>query len=224
MVRIIIGLALLLKTINCYTQNIDYSVFKGKPLKASISVRIDQPYFCTYKDYAYPAFYLRFKNGYNNNTTVENLILSAYCRSINDLTVVPRYNGANPNSGIRNGLILAHKLTFFWQGVETSIVKFYEMKDSIVGKPLSVQLQNIDNAWKQVDLEGIKYIENALLSIQTNMFWELFNKDESNVPGIIEIRKKVKDDEGILNISLLSNFINQERKKNSKDYKLICDN
>lgn len=85
-------------------------------------------------------------------------------------------------------------------------------------------LQHVGGTWKQVSLPEIRYIESTVLSIRTNIFWELYNKRSSEIPGVNEVRKVVKDEEGLLNIGLLSDFVNKERKKGSTAYNLVCDN
>ncbi len=207
-----------------FSQNVDYSLFKGNPVKVSIPVRLDQPYFCEYRDSSSNPLRMVYKAGFNSLSTPENILFSAYCGAEGSVSNTPVYNGAKPDTTQRNGLLFIHKLTFFWQGVETAVVKYAEMKDSIVSKPISVQLQHIGSRWKPVNLPDIKYIENAMLSIRTNIFWELYNKRSSEISGINDIKKVVKNEEGLLNIDLLSDFLAKQKESNPTTYKLMCDN
>ena len=201
----------------------NYEIFKGKPVKTVVPTRLEEPYFCEYKDTTYNPLRMICKADFTGTATPENLILSAYCGSINELATIPRYSGSNPDTTERNGIILIHKLTFLWQGTETSIVKFSEMKDSVIGKSISVQLQKSGNTWQQVNIDGINNIENVLSSIRTNLFWEFYHKKSDN-PAVSTAYMKVKDEEGLLNIDLLSDYINQLRKSDPATYSGICDN
>ncbi len=208
---------------SAFSQQVDYSQFKGKAVKVSIPIRLDQPYFCEYRDSTSSPIRLVYNADFSSSATPEDFLLSAYCGTLGGVSA-PVYNGPKPDTTLRNGLMLIHKLTFFWQGVETSVVKFAEMKDSLVGQPYSIMLQHVGGTWKQVSLPEIRYIESTVLSIRTNIFWELYNKRSSEIPGVNEVRKVVKDEEGLLNIGLLSDFVNKERKKGSTAYNLVCDN
>lgn len=205
-----------------YSQT-NYEAFKGKGVKTITPTRLVKPYFCQYKDSMYNPIRFIYQSGFNSASTPEDIIYSAYCGASVGLNTVPVYSGINPDTSNRNGIILIHKLTFFWQGVETAIVKFAEMKDSVLGKPSIVQLQHIGNGWQSSNINGIKNIENVILSIRTNFFWE-FNNRKSEIALVSNSYPKVKNEEGILNIDLFSDFINQLRTNDANTYNIICDN
>ena len=205
-----------------YSQT-DYKAFKGELVKTITPTRLIEPYFCEYKDSAYNPVWLVFTEGFSSKNTPEDVLLCAYSGTIPGISKVPKYNGSIPDTSKRNGLILFHKLTFLWQGTETSIVKFSEMKDSVIGKSISVQLQKTGNTWQQVNIAGLNNIENVLSSIRTNLFWEFYNK-KSDIPAVSAAYMKVKDEEGLLNIDLLSDYINHLRNSDPATYSIICDN
>lgn len=203
-------------------QDVNYDLFNGRPVKVSIPVRLDQPYFLEYKDTSYLPLRLIYSAGFNSSSTPENLVLSAYSNSLNNLGQVPRYNGPIPDTTRRNGLILIHKLTFFWQNTETAIIKLAEMKDSLIGNPVTVQLQHINNYWQPADIDEVKNIEAVMLSIRTNMFWELHNR-ASELPAVKEAYLSVKDEEGLLNVDMLSNYLKNLKNIDRVRYNLFCD-
>lgn len=223
MVKVILIFIITICSAKVFCQEVNYEAFVGKPVRVSIPVRLDQPYFCQYKDSMYNPIRFIYQSGFNSASSPEDIIYSAYSGASVGLKTVPVYNGINPDTSNRNGIILIHKLTFFWQGVETAIVKFAEMKDSIIGKPSIVQLQHIGNGWQSSNINGIKNIENVILSIRTNFFWE-FNNRKSEIPLVTNSYPKVKNEEGILNIDLFSDFINQLRTNDANTYNIICDN
>lgn len=205
-----------------YSQT-NYETMKGQETKTITPTRLINPYFCQYEDSIYNPVRFIYQSGFNGVSTPEDIIYSAYCGASVGLNSVPVYNGIKPDTTNRNGIILIHKLTFFWQGVETAVVKFAEMKDSIIGKPSIVQLQYTGNNWQPSNINDIKNIENVMLSIRTNFFWE-FNNRKSEMAVVSGSYSKVKDEEGILNIDLLSNFLSQLRKNDPATYSIICDN
>ena len=221
MVKYILFLFLFLFQMS-YSQT-NYEIFKGENVKTITPTRLVEPYFCQYKDSMYNPIRFIYQTGFNSASTPEDIIYSAYCGASVGLNTVPVYSGIKPDTSNRNGIILIHKLTFFWQGVETAVVKFAEMKDSIIGKPSIVQLQHTGNNWQASNISGVKNIENVILSIRTSFFWE-FNNRRSDITFVSNSYSKVKNEEGILNIDLLSDFLSQLRNNDAAAYNIICDN
>ncbi len=208
----------------CASAQTNYEVFKGESVKTVTAVRLVEPYFCTYRDSNYNPIRLKYRAGLNSQTTPEDIIQAKYCGNYNGLPKVPVYKGTKPDSTEKNGLVLIHKLTFFWQGTETAIVKFAEMKDSIMGKPIVIQLQKAGNIWNLSEIKEINYIEKVIASIRTDMFWEIYTKADGQFPTINQMKKKVKDEEGLLNINMLSEYLNSIRVSDNGLYLILCDN
>ena len=202
----------------------NYESFKGTSVKSVVPSRLEDPYYCIYRDSMQNPVRLIYKWDFNSAATPEDYVFSVYCGSIPNVPNALSYYGVKPDTTSRNGLLLLHKLTFSWLGVETAIVKYADFYDSTIVKSYVIQLQHLGTTWKRVDIAGIKDVEKAMLLVRSKKFWAVYQKRSSEVAAVNEFKKLVKDEDGVMSISLFSDMLAKLKSTDKVTYDLLCDN
>ncbi len=215
---------------NAFSQDIDYSEFKGESFKAGIDVRLDKPYF---KEYGYPVLDQYILLPTNNREELQgkpecvlnDIILSAsgvlnYFLDNVD-SKVDDYKRPVDLLNTANFFLLRHKLSFTRNGNEIAVIKYTQFIDSIAIQDFSIQCIRYENedSWKGMKNKDINHIEYALLNITAGEFWSLIKSrelDENDVPVPEELRQELKDDEGVLNLYKLSAYLRERQSKGKK--------
>lgn len=216
----------------CYSKlnaQVDFSKFKGELVSVSLPTRLERPFFQEYRDtakYIYP-------NQYNFiNTIVEYTIYLSYVNgaSAYNQEGTPRgkqlilSKAINNDSTGQNFIVLQHKLTFLYQSNEVSIIKFYEVKDSITQPFQTCQFIKTNSGWRIFYDAELEQIAQVIGKLKTSMFWEFNNKGDGTIIFINDDKKKMKNEEGILNVSLLAGYLNDLKRMSPEKYNTLCDN
>ncbi len=210
-----------------YCQTTNYSNFKGVNVKVQLTNRIEAPYFKQYGN-PFKKEYIKMTafNRFNFSDTPEEILFNVYTSSSDnqlkrsfakntkiDLTSFKQTS--NLSDSLKDFLVLRHKLTFNLNDQELAIIKYTQYKDSVALGDYSIQVLGNKKIWQGVKLKEFSEIEFAVLSITADEFWSFHKKgklDENDKYIAPEILEKVKDEDGVLNLSKLASFI-RERKK-----------
>lgn len=201
-------------------QNIDYSKFNGDLVNVAMQYQLDKPYFQDYKDntsHIYPHVNKASPN------TIEGYLYNLYVNGATEGHSISLSKASTSDTTLRNFLLLQHKLTFYYNGKEIAILKFNEVKDSVIGKPQSASFIRINENWKLFTSADIGYTERVIGYMKTSSFWEFYNKSNGSTDFINRVKKSLKTEDGILNISLLSAYLDRLKKENPQQYFQICD-
>lgn len=201
-------------------QDIDYSKFNGDLVNVAMQYQLDKPYFHDYKDstsHIYPHV------NKASRKTLEEYVYNLYVNGATEGYSINLSKVSTSDTTLRNFLLLQHKLTFYYNGKEIAILKFNEVKDSVIGKPQSAVFLRINENWRLFSSADIGYIERVIGYMKTSSFWEFYNKSNGNTDFINKMKKSLKTEEGILNLSLLSSYLDRLKKENPQQYWQICD-
>ena len=100
---------------------------------------------------------------------------------------------------------------------ELSIIKYTQFADSLAVSDFAIQVLRTNERFQGVRLDKYRDIEFALLHISAEEFWALHRREQQQPNKIISetVLSQVKDEEGVLNLSKLSDII-QERVRQGK--------
>lgn len=227
--RLVYSFLFLLFVRDTFSQQIDYSNFKGDNVSVSLKVRLTNPSFFEYSSKKGELNFFPITMGSKSLQGSSEELVSFYYRAqtkpeINQfvsVNAVNKYSGFmyQKNDSSKNYLGLVHKLTFDFGGLETSIIKYFELKDSVVVAYSLIQLQRNNGSWQMVNIMELDNIEFSIRSLKTKYFWEFYNQSESKIPIINDLRKQARIEDKILDIEKLGQLI----KLNKSKLKEYCD-
>ena len=202
---LLVSLILVITSAYSFGQNIDYSKFKGKKIKVNQITQVNKPFIYDYQ--------------VNSSNGLDSLIFDM----IPNKTAEKILTESNKNLFLKNEenknnfLKLKYKLTFENQGDLVSIIKYNEVKDSIISLPKSIVLIKTNNIWKKINSENTKTIEYVVRNLSIESFWQFYNnEDDSRFPEINKLKPLVKDANGVLNIEKLGKVIKKNKSVLSK--------
>lgn len=219
----ILCLFMLLVSGNLFGQNQpDFESFQGFNVSTKINSEIVDPVFYEYIEEEEKI--LRFQNTSIldiDQQTEESLVKGMFNltgRIPGDLFL----SGEGKNSlnklkaeiqkdSLRNFCILSHKLSFSFGGQPLSVLKIIEYNDSVAVGVHSIQFKKKGTWWFISDISQVKEIEETVKHIKTEFFWEFYNSSDSKDHKVNELRKMVKDKDGVLDIMKLSHLIIESR-------------
>jgi len=214
-----------------FSQQINYSKFQGEKFSFSINDKLNKPYF---REYGSPN--LEYVKIYNSNSsklrgTPEEILNKIYSsRNVEDLNKQfkpsSRVNYTNyktqlnvSDDTLRNFLLLRHKLTFnIDDRSELILIKYTQYVDSIATKDFVVQVNGENNNWKAVQFEDYNDLTFIMINVSAAEFWSLVKKSKLDTNDKFikqEILDKVKNEDGILNLTKLVLLL-KEIKRNGK--------
>jgi len=199
------------------SQQIDYSKFVGQPVEVSFNTRVIDPAFTRYVDDRKDLEFLPIHVASSvPSHSVEALMVDFYrANTVDGLRAVstdesyreiPKIFHEKADTS-RNFLGVVHKLTFRYAGMETAIIKFFDVRDSVQRNYHVLQAQRVNNEWRFFHLKELEDVAEVVRLLKSKTFWEFYNKSESEHAIINELRNQVKNAEGILNISRLAKVI-----------------
>jgi hypothetical protein len=208
---------------NCFSLAAAAQVsFKGLEVKTVMKATLQEPYFRIYAEGITPPFKSNaLKKESRFKTDSPELWVSSLYPQGNSSIAFQNKNVQSDTS--RNFLLFEHKLTFTHQGKETVIVKFTEFKDSLRLPSSSVLLYKEGKQWVMFEDIALSEIVFAIQHLKSDMFWEFYNRSPSQNKYAELGRKKVKDDEGVLNINLLGEYLRDLQKSNQEAFRSLCD-
>ena len=203
--NILVYIILVLTVTYSFGQNIDYSKFKGKKIKVNQITQINKPFIYDYQ--------VNSSNGLDS--LIFNIIPNKTAERI--LTENKKNLFLKNKEKKNNFLKLKYKLIFENQGYLVSIIKYNEVKDSIISLPKSIVLIKKNNIWKEIDSENAIIIEYVVRNIGIEAFWQFYNnEDDSRYPEINNLKPLVKDANGVLNIEKLAKVLKENKGALSK--------
>jgi hypothetical protein len=219
-------------SLHLYSQVVDYSRFSGIKVKSNFTVRLETPYF---KSYGAPGFQEYVKINLFNATSFaegpESIVWALYTansdqalkRLFKQGSKIELRSFKRPSRAIdtaRNFLVLRHKLTFNMSEGELSIIKYTQFADSLAVSDFAIQVLRTNERFQGVKLDEYRDIEFALLNISAEEFWALHRREQQQPNKIISetVLSQVKDEEGVLNLSKLSDIIQERVRQGKKNF------
>lgn len=209
-------------------QQVDLSKLSGEPVNISVSLRLSEPYF---NEYRKNDTIVRPTGFMQDRFVVEFTLYKIYTEgvsgnqleSLNAIPVVKLTQVSAVDTSQKNYVRLIHKLTFGYKQNLVSIIKYQEVVNGESRQPTSSMFIQSSSGWKLFNSSDIGYIERVIGYMKTSSFWEFYNKSNGNTDFINQMKKSLKTEDGILNISLLSSYLDRLKKENPQQYLQICD-
>lgn len=209
-------------------QQVDLSKLSGEPVNISVSLRLSEPYF---NEYRKNDTIVRPTGLMQDKSVVEFTLYKIYTEGVSgnhleSLNAIPEVKLTQVSAGDtsqKNYVRLIHKLTFGYKQNLVSIIKYQEVVNGESRQPTSNTFIQSSNGWKLFTSADIGYIERVVGYMKTSSFWEFYNKSNGNTDFINRVKKSLKTEDGILNISLLSAYLDRLKKENPQQYFQICD-
>lgn len=209
----------------------DYSKFKGTKVKSQMTARVDAPFFKSYGSEYFKHFVKMNVANRNVFTGGPEEILFMVYKATSDKelkAVAGRKTKVDVKSykqtftpapdTARNFLLLRHKLTFAAKENEVAMIKYTEYVDSAATRDYLIVLRNEKKQWLIAATNEFADVAFVVLSVTSGEFMSLHKKDmltADDEPVAQDVIARIKDDDGVLNLSKLATVI-RERKSQGK--------
>ena len=220
----------------CFTfvnAQIDYSEFKGKKIKTSLEVNLENAHFKQYgSEFMQKYIEINIKNKKNTLNTPENTLISYYSASNKsykelfkgDLIKISSNELKNRKKSdtLQSTIRFIHRLTFDYKNKPVTFFKYKLLKDSILSTPkLLVMEQQADNSWIIINSSSFENTKYAIKHITSKGFWQFIsNYDDVRYPEINKLKPLVQDSKDVLDIEKLGEVL----KNNQTALKKYLDN
>ncbi|UZO79837.1 hypothetical protein NBT05_12845 [Aquimarina sp. ERC-38] len=201
MIRILSQIIFFICFFNLYTQEVDYSAFKGKDVKLNHSSKVIRPHILNYNYYPSKGIdSIAYKPNLLGQS--ENVLYNKYKQDLE----------ANSNSKI----LLEYKFTYGSEANFTSIIKFRVLSLNESESKILI-LKKVDGEWKEIKKSKYSSFEIIMKNLDIEIFWQFYNSsDNPNYPEINKLKPLVKDASGVLNIEKLAQVIEENKAKLNK--------